>query len=188
MYSFRKSTFVFFIGLFTKVKNMFLNKLYVALNCMRVRFIAFLYELFNMFTLNSRSEANMGLNLHHTFDYYFNAFVCSPSVYSNTHTRGLFVRHGYQGILFYLFLNYLQLLLSFFHSCNLVMFPKTSKLFTVLRSPHTDKKSREQFNLTTFRGTIKDVSCCIKIILQYVPSILFSSLFVRIRELEHNYI
>lgn len=188
MYSFRRFTFIFFVDLFTKVINIFLNKLHVALSCMRVRFIAFIHELFNMFTLTTKFGSNTNVNMHLVFDYYFNSFCSAPSIYSNARVRSLFVHCGYIVIRSFIFINYLQLLISFFHSGNLVMFPKTSKLFTVLRSPHTDKKSREQFNLITFSGTLKDVSCCTKLILQSIPSIFFSSLFIRIREFDYKYI
>jgi len=35
---------------------------------------------------------------------------------------------------------------------NLVSLPKTVKVFTVLRSPHVDKKSREQFEIRTSKS------------------------------------
>jgi small subunit ribosomal protein S10 len=35
------------------------------------------------------------------------------------------------------------------------LFPRKSKRFTVLRSPHIDKKSREQFELLTYRGILR---------------------------------
>ena len=41
--------------------------------------------------------------------------------------------------------------LKFFH----VSFPQKQKRFTVLRSPHVDKKSREQFHLKSFKTMIR---------------------------------
>jgi small subunit ribosomal protein S10 len=41
--------------------------------------------------------------------------------------------------------------LKFFH----ISFPQKQKRFTVLRSPHVDKKSREQFHLKTFKTMIR---------------------------------
>ncbi len=37
---------------------------------------------------------------------------------------------------------------SLFEKANFYSLPKKSKIFTVLRSPHVDKKSREQFEVT----------------------------------------
>lgn len=39
-----------------------------------------------------------------------------------------------------------------------VPMPNTKRCFTVLRSPHVDKKSREQFELTTHRRVLDIVS------------------------------
>jgi small subunit ribosomal protein S10 len=41
--------------------------------------------------------------------------------------------------------------LKFFH----ISFPQKQKRFTVLRSPHVDKKSREQFHLKSFKTMIR---------------------------------
>ena len=38
---------------------------------------------------------------------------------------------------------------DFFGDFKEISYPKTRKLFTVLRGPHVDKKSREQFHFTT---------------------------------------
>ena len=39
-----------------------------------------------------------------------------------------------------------------------VPLPNKSRVFTVLRSPHVDKKSREQFDLTTHKRVLDIVS------------------------------
>ena len=41
--------------------------------------------------------------------------------------------------------------LKFFH----ISFPQKQKRFTVLRSPHVDKKSREQFHIKSFKTMIR---------------------------------
>jgi len=52
---------------------------------------------------------------------------------------------------------YLNSIFSFFMISRVVSQsrPKKIKKFTVLRSPHIDKKSREQFQLVTYTKTVK---------------------------------
>ena len=45
-----------------------------------------------------------------------------------------------------------------------VPLPSRKKKFTLLRSPHIDKKSREQFELHTYRGQIRVFSCNRKVL------------------------
>ena len=52
-----------------------------------------------------------------------------------------------------------------------IRFPKNIKRWTVLRAPHIDKKSREQFEMITYRRMliIKDTNpVSVKLFLQYI--------------------
>jgi ribosomal protein S10 len=65
---------------------------------------------------------------------------------------------------------------------NLVSLPKINKVFTVLRSPHTDKKSREQFNLIMSSKFFVDSLGLTSLFLKYLNNLYLSSLFLKLSE------
>jgi hypothetical protein len=65
---------------------------------------------------------------------------------------------------------------------NLVSLPKINKVFTVLRSPHTDKKSREQFNLIMSSKLFVDSLGLTSLFFKYLNNLYLSSLFLKLSE------
>jgi Ribosomal protein S10p/S20e len=183
MYSFRRFTFSFFICLLTKIVRGFLNKLYLSLNHLRLQFCLVLFSLLNDFFLYSY-VMNSSTSLSF-FDYYFNSYVSSLCISYWSAVSILSTKYIYQLTYSFSFLNYISLLLFSFFPRNNSMLPKKTKLFTLLRSPHTDKKSREQFKLVTYSSVLLDLFSCNIILQQYFSFFTFFSLFMRIRMYEH---
>lgn len=87
-----------------------------------------------------------------------------------------------------MFINKIQLLLNLkrkikFEKSNQITLPKKRKLFTVLRSPHIDKKSREQFILKKHKKKIIlhfDQSSIYSIFLYFLKNSQFSGVEIEI--------
>ena len=85
---------------------------------------------------------------------------------------------------FLLYLNFLKKSIN--SKYGLTFIPSKYKLFTVLKSPHTDKKSREQFHLVKYKSI-----CQYPIIFSTQNSFFFNYFFmdtnIEIQNIESNF-
>lgn len=117
----------------------------------------------------------------HSYIYLFNFFLYKKNYYINTYKLfilSLTINKEFQLLLqnvFFLYTNHTLITRCIFSFKTIVLFflvystflelsilkysstnvPKKYKTFTVLKSPHTDKKSREQFHLIEYKKILK---------------------------------
>lgn len=148
----RVKYFLFFIRKFVLYKKYF--------------FCFFIKKQINLFFSFIKSiYSNLLINKHFIFNENHNTFFINKS--NNIKSNFLFIKSN-SGIslnnLSYLNLYYYNLFLKLWYfslvssDINYSMIPITRKRYTILRSPHVDKKSREQFELKTFKLIINNLN------------------------------
>ncbi len=93
--------------------------------------------------------------------------------------QSLFITvQGFDFIYIYKTIQKIQQILAFFEIRNISIFnvPSTKKKYTVERSPHIDKKSREQFEIKKYK-TILTLKINNNITLQLISFILKNSIY-----------
>lgn len=82
----------------------------------------------------------------------YSVFEMSNSLRSKNLNYYEYIYYIYILNFFFLYSNFLELSILKYGFVNM---PKKYKTFTVLKSPHTDKKSREQFHLIEYKKILK---------------------------------
>src|SRR5690554_3860507 len=158
--SFRKFELNLLLKFFLRVKKIFIANLlaeliickfnillkltlYLPLNTIAIKYI-------NKHVLNSCLSSNyFYLDCDYSLTFIPISYLYSyfPTKYSSTYNKLL--SH-------FIYLNFSLKVLSKIKLNSFSSMPTKRKLFTVLRSPHTDKKSREQFTLKRYRKVLSD--------------------------------
>lgn len=182
LFSFRRHTFTSYFILFIRFSLLYLNRIYMLLQSTRLFSLFFLIFFSKQFFINSLNSGIQVFNLVINNNYYFSlSNLCHKSLLSlSTFRCNIFEIFSFLKVYFYNF--FLTFFLCNSTSTNLVSLPKINKVFTVLRSPHTDKKSREQFNLVMFSKLFGDSLGLTSVFLQYLNNLYLSSLFIRFSE------
>jgi hypothetical protein len=180
--SFRRHAFTSYFGLFIRFSLLYLNRVYLLLQSTRLFNLFFFIFLSKQSIINYLNPVMPFFSLLINNCYYFNLGSLSVrSVLSTFIPRGTI-----HDIFFFLktyFYNFFVIFSLFnFSYMNLVSLPKNSKVFTILRSPHTDKKSREQFHLVMSSKLFVDTLGLTSVFLKNLNNLYLSSLFVRLSE------
>lgn len=155
--SFRKNDIEIISKFITKLKfrifrNIVDNLLLVKIKVLSKIFL-FLFLDNNIVLGNNKKSLFEIINLNYFYTDINNIlFSNNYKIYNYNNNMHLFYNFMYDLCLLNFILEYLSGLRikSFSHM------PKKRKHFTVLKSPHTDKKSREQFSLVSYRKFIYD--------------------------------
>lgn len=117
--------------------------------CSFLKQLSFLIVLYSTFTLSIRRAVQHTLYIYNAS--FLNSFLLPVFSY-------LLYMSYYRYLLSYIF--YFLTSSLFRRKCNgVATLPTRIKRYTVLRSPHSDKKSREQFELRTHKRVFKFPSC-----------------------------
>jgi len=178
-YAFRSFSFFSYFNVFFKFYKLYLNTLITYLQSCRINIILQIFVLFNsiskMDSVDSLFKVSYLVLIDHYF--YYNADI---SVFSYaTGATDYLLNFFYKYLNLFLYLSYLIVSVYSFVCTNLVSLPTTKKLFTILRSPHTDKKSREQFNLSVYSKCFNDNLGLLSSFQNTSSVISFFSLFIR---------
>jgi hypothetical protein len=182
LFSFRRHTFTSYFGLFIRFSLLYLNRIYMLLQSTR------LFNLFLLIVLSKQSFMGSLNSIVQLCDSILNTsyyFSSNTSFYQSilslfTCTCNISKIFSFLKVYFYSFFIIFSLFKS--TSMNLVSLPKINKVFTVLRSPHTDKKSREQFNLIMSSKFFVDSLGLTSFFLKYLNNLYLSSLFLKLSE------
>lgn len=182
LFSFRRHAFNSYFSFFIRFSLLYLNRIYMLFQSTRLFSLFFLVFCSKRFVMNGLNSSIRLFDFTALNSYYFSPGASSyESVlsFSSSTCKANDIFHLLKAYFYNFFVIFY---LSNSHSINLVSLPKVNKIFTVLRSPHTDKKSREQFNLTMSSKLFTDSLGLTSIFLKYLNSLYLSSLFLRISE------
>lgn len=182
LFSFRRHAFNSYFSFFIRFSLLYLNRIYMLFQSTRLFSLFFLVFCSKRFVMNGLNSSMRLFDFTALNSYYFNPEVSSyKSVlsFSSSTCKANDIFHFLKAYFYNFFVIFY---LSNSHSINLVSLPKVNKIFTVLRSPHTDKKSREQFNLTMSSKLFTDSLGLTSIFLKNLNNLYLSSLFLRISE------
>jgi hypothetical protein len=178
-YSFRAFSFYSYFNFFLKFYKMYLNTIITSLQSIRTNVLLQLFILFNSDCKFDIIDYFFKNNYVLFMNHYFNKGASLPMLhYSISTITGLFTLF-YKCMNLFFYLSYLLVSSYSFMFTNLVSLPTTNKLFTILRSPHTDKKSREQFNLSVYSKYFNDNIGLLSSFHNLSYSLSFFSLFIR---------
>ena len=179
-YSFRKFSFTRYFNFITSIYFKYIKSLFHIINYTKTNFIINIYNLFSFYTNTNLSKLRYSLRMY-MFDLSFffipkNIFsmimynINNNIYYLNSSSLFKFVTSTY-------YLYFLKFYILNINKLGIVSFPKTKKLFTLLRSPHTDKKSREQFSLIVHSKGFSDHINFYFILYSIIKKLSFNSLF-----------
>jgi Ribosomal protein S10p/S20e len=180
-YSFRKYSFNRYILLLIRTYKLFSNQLFLSMNSVKYNTLLhiiyikqFIYTNINFITSISCLRLLLDLS-------YFNNNTNLLNIdinYSNTFFLPYSVSIYYELINMIYNLFFIFIITTNF-TFSLSSLPNTRKLFTLLRSPHTDKKSREQFTITTHSKSISMSIDMYSIIYTLIKTFNFTTLLVK---------
>jgi hypothetical protein len=176
IFSFRSHSFFYFYNLFLKFYTTYMNAIHIFFQSFR--FNIFL-QLFVMDCMDSIFILIQNIYKNYLVlfsDHYFRISTVQRSLCYSSNILELPTYIMYQKVNLYIFLTYFCSNITQFMCTNIVSLPINNKLFTVLRSPHTDKKSREQFKLSIYNKYFIDKIGALSLFSKFF---FYLSLFIR---------
>ncbi len=156
LYSFRKHSFNRYVLLLLRTYRLFSGQLFLAIQT--VKYNSLLHTIYvKQFVGRYINVINIVFSTNFLFDlYYFNSdfnIQNIDTIYSSTFnfTNPISI---YYELLQLIYLFFITFVFTTNFSFSVSSLPNIRKLFTLLRSPHTDKKSREQFSIITYSKLI----------------------------------
>lgn len=158
--SFRKFELNLLLKFFLRVKKIFIaNLLSELVLCkfnillkltLHLPFNSIVIKYIDKHTFNSCLSSNYFYLDHNNF------LNSTPINYFSSYFLTLYPKIYSKLLIHFMYLNFSLKVLSKIKLNSFSSMPTRKKLFTVLRSPHTDKKSREQFTLKRYRKVLSD--------------------------------
>lgn len=157
--SFRKHELKLLINFFSILKNIFLKNIFFEF--VLLRFSVLFRLFFDLFIykhiIKHKLKNNLIVNLFNNYFYLEKNWYLHIIVYYNLYNYSSIYKYKILNKLLYKEFN-INFILKFINNLKFNSFssvPNRNKYITVLRSPHTDKKSREQFLLKEYKKCIK---------------------------------
>lgn len=185
MYSFRKEGYRFYLKLFKSISYIYLNNLYGLLQTHRFNLFCTFVQLFQQITTVSNGLISNTINTEWVtvLDNYFKSNTSSTNIsYKLFGMKNIYLLCNI--LCNYIYMNFIILSIPSVSGSNIVSLPKKTKSFTVLRSPHTDKKSREQFKLVQYSHFFMDRLGIFNLIFNEYKILLMSSLLLQFQNTE----
>lgn len=183
--SFRRNSFNLFFVPILKQYRLYLNNISMVLANLRVKnCYYFLLTYFSSRVHLDHGIVNfpMLISIFHNV-YFFNSYVKNDVVMSLDYSSNAYTESSstllYNSLFNVLSNHFLFFYMGYFSLGNLASLPTVRKHFTVLRSPHTDKKSREQFVFSYYNKLLSDGSGIIDYFFLYFKLFFVNSLFIK---------